>query len=38
MNSKRTQYGQIDVSFVIGVNKENSVMGTELETLPFFWK
>lgn len=35
-NTKRTQYGQNNVSFVIGVSKENSIMGTELETLPFF--
>lgn len=34
-NTKRTQYGQNNVSFVIGVSKENSIMGTELETLPF---
>lgn len=37
-NSKRTQYGQNNVSFVTGVNKENSILGTELETLPFIWK
>lgn len=35
-NRKRTKYGQNYVSFVIGVSKENSVMGAELETLPFF--
>lgn len=34
--SKTTQNGQNNVSFVIGVSKENSIMGTELETLPFF--
>lgn len=37
-NSKRTQYGQNNVSFITGVNKENSILGTELETLPFIWK
>lgn len=37
-DSKRTQYGQNNVSFVIGVSKENSIMGTELETLRFIWK
>lgn len=37
-NSKRTQHDQNNLSFVIVVSKENSIMGTELEILPFIWK